>query len=91
MTAGALPTPGSITLTAVAERTATLTVACTRCDRAGRYRLETLIARYGGSFGIPLLLGEMSADCPKRQSVSVYDLCGIHCPDLPSLFRIPRG
>jgi hypothetical protein len=36
---------GSITLGAVAERTAVLAVACSRCEPAGRYRLNTLIAR----------------------------------------------
>jgi hypothetical protein len=29
-----------------------------------------------------MLLEELSADCPKREA----DLCGINCPDLPSLF-----
>jgi hypothetical protein len=75
---------GSITLGAVAEHTATLNVSCTRCDRAGRYRLNTLIARHGPGFGIPLLLGMLSQDSPKRQSISAYDLCGVHCPDLPT-------
>jgi hypothetical protein len=36
---------GSITLGAVAERTAVLAWACSRCEPAGRYRLDTLIAR----------------------------------------------
>ena len=35
---------GSITLEQVAARTAALAVACTRCDRAGRYNLGALIA-----------------------------------------------
>ena len=77
---------GSITLGEVAERTAVLAVACSRCDRAGRYNLETLIARQGADFGIPELLGLLSDDCPKRASVSAYDLCGIFCPELPSFF-----
>jgi hypothetical protein len=51
---------GSITLVAVAERTATLAVACRRCDRAGRYRLDTLIDRHGDNFGIPLRLYVLS-------------------------------
>jgi len=59
---------------------AVLAAACSRCDR---YRLETLIARHGADFGIPDLLAVLSADCPKRKSISVYDLCGIHCPKLP--------
>jgi hypothetical protein len=77
---------GSITLGEAAGHTAALTVACTRCDRAGKYRLETLIARHGEGFGIPRLLRLLSKDCPKRPSVSAYYLCGVHCPELPSFF-----
>jgi hypothetical protein len=58
--------------------------------RSGRYNLDTLIARHGPAFTVPTLLRELSADCPKRKSVSAYDLCGAHCPDLPNLFRVPR-
>jgi hypothetical protein len=77
---------GSITLGAVAERTAVLNVACTRCERVGRYNLDVLIARHGPNFGIPMLLRKLAADCPKRKSRSAYDLCGVHCPDLSALF-----
>jgi hypothetical protein len=66
---------GSITLGEVAEHTAVLAVACSRCDRAGLYNLETLITRHGAEFGIPDLLRLLSDDCPKRASVSAYDLC----------------
>jgi hypothetical protein len=79
---------GSITLGEAAEHTAVLTVACTRCERAGRYRLDTLIVRHGEDFGIPDLLRHLSADCPKRRSITVYDLCGIQCPELPAFFLV---
>jgi hypothetical protein len=78
---------GSISLAEVAAHTGGLAVACSRCDRAGRYRLDTLIARHGPDFGIPELLRLLSDDCPKRKSISVYDLCGIHCPGLSAFFR----
>jgi hypothetical protein len=78
---------GSITLGQVAEHTAVLVLACSRCDRAGRYGMDTLIARHGPGFGIPELLRLLSDDCPKRQSLSAYDLCGVHCPDLPTFFH----
>lgn len=80
---------GSITLEQVAERTETLNIACSRCERAERYRLDALIRRHGRTCGVPKLLGVLCADCPKRKSVSVYDLCGIHCPELPTLFLGP--
>lgn len=77
---------GSISLADVAARTDTLVVACTRCDRAGRYSVHTLIERYNRRLGVPRLLDMLSADCPKRKSLSAYDLCGIHCPELSTLF-----
>jgi hypothetical protein len=63
-----------------------LAVSCDRCDRAGKYRLDTLIVRHGAGFGIPGVLALLSADCPKRQSRNFYDMCGIRCPDLSALF-----
>jgi hypothetical protein len=88
---------GSITLSDVAERTEVLNVACTLPARGGRYHLDSLIARHGPDFGIPLLLRNLSADCLKRESITVHDLCGIHCPDLARLFlmegtgKLPPG
>ena len=79
---------GSITLAQIAERTAVLSVACSRCDRAGQYPVDRLVAQYGRSFGVPLLRRMLSADCPKRESTSLYDTCGACCPDLPALFLI---
>jgi hypothetical protein len=78
---------GSITLGQVAEHSAVLVLAWSRCDRAGRYALDSLIARCGPQFGIPDLLRLLSANCPKRQSVSAYDLCGVHCPELTNYFH----
>jgi hypothetical protein len=82
---------GSITLLAVAARTDVLAIACSRCKRTGRYRLDTLIARHGSEFGVPMLLRLLSQDCPKQQSISMYNLCGIFCPELSALFGAPRG
>jgi hypothetical protein len=78
---------GSITLADIAKRTQVAAVACTRCDRAGRYPIDTLIRRYGREFSIPDLLRVLSQGCPMRESVRDYDLCGIHCPDLANLLR----
>jgi hypothetical protein len=61
-------------------------VACSRCKRAERYNLDTLITRHGEGFGIPKLLRLLSKDCVKSASVSAYDLCGVHCPELPAFF-----
>jgi hypothetical protein len=77
---------GSLTLADVAARAPILILACSRCERAGQYGLATLIERHGPGFTIPALLQMLSSDCSKRQSISAYDLCGIHGPDLPALF-----
>jgi hypothetical protein len=55
-------------------------------ERAGRYQVAKLIEKYGAAMPIPALLRTLSAECTKRQSVSAYDLCGVHCPELPALF-----
>jgi hypothetical protein len=78
---------GSITLGDVAEHTAVLAVACTRCGRVDQYQLHILMARYGEYFGVPNLLRLLSKRCPKRASLRAQDLlCGVHCPQLPRFF-----
>jgi hypothetical protein len=74
---------GSITLIDVAARTGVLVVACTRCERQGRYGLTTLISSYGRGYGVPAVLVKLSDDCPRRKSVSGD--CGIYCPRLADL------
>jgi hypothetical protein len=61
--------------------------------RAARYSLDILIGRHGPGYAVLVLLRVPSADCPKRASVSAYDLCGVHCPELSMLFlgRTGRG
>jgi hypothetical protein len=83
---GAGMSTGAITLGDCAARTRVLVVACSRCERNGQYGLDALINRYGRQYGVPMLLGKLSADCPERKSVSGYDLCGVHCPELAELF-----
>jgi hypothetical protein len=79
---------GAMTLADVAARTDTLAIACSRCDRAGQYPLAALTERYRPWFTVPGLLRTLSSDCPRRQSLSTYDLCGVHCPGLAALFGV---
>jgi hypothetical protein len=60
--------------------TPTVTIACTRCLRRGRYRLATLIARYGADMPAADLLRIVSADCPARAKASpmVHERCDPH-------------
>jgi hypothetical protein len=47
---------GAMTLADVAAKTDTLTIACSRCDRAGQYPLAALTERYRPWFTVPGLL-----------------------------------
>ena len=70
----------------VAARSAMLTIACSRCERRGRYRTAALVERHGAGMTIAELLEMVSATCPKRVSPTWYDRCDPHCPDLSRLF-----
>jgi hypothetical protein len=48
----------------------------------GRYRLHRLIERYGIDAKLFDWSDEITADCPRRHSGSLYDQCGARCPDL---------
>lgn len=67
-------------------------LACRRCDRRGRYRRETLLARYGPDQGMPDLLSEISADCPHRQRqrerLAFGDRCGAYYANAPGLAEL---
>jgi hypothetical protein len=61
-----------------------LEVACHRCDRRGRLGLAHLIAEQGA--GIGLLRTILAGDCARARAVTINDCCGVHFPQLPSLF-----
>jgi len=77
---------GAVTLGEVARRAETLEVACGRCDRRGRYNLARLVERHGAAKGLPDLRDVLAADCPRQKAQSIYDLCRVHYPELPTLF-----
>jgi hypothetical protein len=54
---------------------------CDVCGRAGRYRKETLIEKYGGEIVLPDLRGKI-AGCPNANKVG--GRCGVYYPDLAS-------
>jgi len=74
------------TLGEVASHTAMLTVACSRCGRRGRYRLDNLIARHGADAPVRVIVRALTADCPQRESVVLMERCDILFPDLLKLF-----
>jgi len=50
------------------------TVACSRCERRGRYRLDSAAAP------APRLVSELTADCPQRESAALMERCAMLFP-----------
>ncbi len=72
---------GSLTLAQIAARQPVLEVRCTKCDRRGRYRTETLVERYGADFAGPDLRDRLSADCEKHDAAE-YERCDLYFPGM---------
>ncbi|MGF6996832.1 hypothetical protein P3T25_005207 [Paraburkholderia sp. GAS32] len=74
---------GCVTLGQVAARASHLDVACTRCERRGRYSLSKLVASHGEDFPLPDLAARIS-DCPKKDA-SVWERCDVYYPGLRTM------
>ncbi len=59
---------GSLTLAQIADLLDMVEVRCSKFDRRGRYRITTLIERYGADFAGPDLRDKLSADCEKHDA-----------------------
>ena len=61
-----------------------LEVACTRCKRRGRYRLERLIAEHGAELGLPDLGARLvlASGCPRAKAASLQDRCDVRFSQL---------
>ena len=77
---------GSIALGQLRGKLQLLEIACSRCDRAGRLRLDRLVAGHGADIVLPELRTILAGDCLRAGSVSVNDRCGVHFPQLRRLF-----
>ncbi len=73
---------GSITLGQVAARFRSLNVACNRCARLGRYRIDRLLEKHGPDMPIPELRRIVAADCPRMRAGALHDPCGVRFPGL---------
>jgi hypothetical protein len=61
---------------------AALEVACTRCERRGRYRLARLLAEHGADMKLPDLAQRLAADCPNAKAVALNERCAVVFPQL---------
>jgi hypothetical protein len=61
-----MPRDGAIVLSDLIGKLDVLRVACAKCGRAGRYRLDHLIESRGRDAKIVDWLAEPTAQCPKK-------------------------
>jgi hypothetical protein len=54
-------------------REPTVTIVCQPCGRSGRFSVQRLMEKYGDARILYVL--PKIANCPKTQSVDIYDLC----------------
>jgi hypothetical protein len=66
-------------------RIQTLSVACVKCDRRGRYLVRTLVREIGLDGNIANWLAGLAASCPHRKAASLSDRCDVRCADLVKL------
>jgi hypothetical protein len=56
-------------------------VACSRCERCGRLRVDWLLEQYGEA-ELPELGGTLAGACPKAAAVSISAWCDVFFPKL---------
>lgn len=75
---------GAVKLGAVAALASHIAVACSRCERKGRYHLTRLVAHYGPDFPMTDLGSEL-ANCPRRTAASPHERCDVYFPGLAKI------
>ena len=81
----AMPRDGAIILADLIGKLDVLYVHCSKCSRAGRYRVQDLIEQRGRNAKLIDWLDEITADCPKKLAHNMNDPCGARFPDLPKV------
>jgi hypothetical protein len=69
---------GSYSLGEVAAQLSMIRLTCPKCHRAGQYRVDKLLERYGPDIAMPDLRHEL-AQCPRRKDMS--DPCQVRYVD----------
>lgn len=80
-----MPRNGAIIFRDLTGKLAVLNLACSKCGRAGRYRLSHLLGERGPDAKVVDWLAEITADCPKKLTHNMNDQCGARCPDLATV------
>src|SRR3954454_20053300 len=64
-----------------------LEVACRRCERRGRLRIDRLIEQHGAHMGLPELCDVLARGCPRVEAVAVGERCSVFYPQLLHLWE----
>ena len=78
----AMPRDGAIIFSDLIGKLDDLRVSCEKGGRSGRYQVRRLIRDRGREGKIVDWLDQITADCPKKATVSWNDRCGAKCPQL---------
>lgn len=78
--------PGAVALGEVAAKATHLDIACSRCERRGRYALARLVASHGPDFAMTDLGNEL-ANCPHRNATSHGERCDVYFPGLAAIMN----
>lgn len=71
-----MPRDGAMTIWAIEERGLDrIAISCRKCGRAGVYGIASAVARWGRDAKLTDVLHDVTADCPKRSSVAIFDRC----------------
>ena len=70
----------------VAAKATHIEIACSRCERRGRYNLGRLVGRLEPDFPMTDLGAEL-ADCPNRSATAHGERCDVYLPDLVALLN----
>lgn len=73
---------GAVTLSEIVRVHSSLDVRCKRCERQGRYRVSTLIERFGAGAGLPEVASALEEGCARKGQYSGG--CFVHFPGLAS-------
>lgn len=77
---------GAVGLGDVAARASHIEIACTRCERRGRYRLAKLVAELGADYPMTDLGAELAA-CPRRTASGHSERCDVYYPHLREIME----
>jgi hypothetical protein len=57
-------------------------ISCRKCQRRGQLSVARLIREYGGDAPLPDFALKLAKGCPLLDSISIYDRCGAHMPNI---------